>query len=134
MAERPPTFDAARFGAWLTRQMDAWDVSVNELAERSGVHRTSITMLRSGRSHSGANAEKSPSINLIARVAWGLRMPLDFVAAQAGLTWDGPIDRWDLLVTDHERGVLARKLGGDAADLDALLRAEIESASEKETV
>jgi hypothetical protein len=130
MPERPPVFDAERFAAWLRRHMDAWDISVNGLSERSGVHRTTIGELRRGSPRQART--KSPSINAIAAIAWGLEMPLDFVAAQAGLTWNGPIDRWDLLVTEHERDVLARRLGGDAADLEELLRAAVQSDDAKE--
>jgi hypothetical protein len=61
-------------------------------------------------------------------------MPFDYVAAQAGLTWRGPIDRWDLLLTGRERAALARKLGGDAADLEKILRAAIDPEPTKETV
>jgi transcriptional regulator with XRE-family HTH domain len=113
--------------------MDAWDIGVADLADRIGVHRSSITQLRNGKPEKGAS-QKSPSINLIAAVAWGLRMPFDYVAAQAGLTWDGPLDRWDLLLTGRERTALAHKLGGDAADLEALLRAAVDETTTKETV
>jgi transcriptional regulator with XRE-family HTH domain len=126
-------FDAAKFAAWLTRHMDAWDIEVGDLADRIGVHRSTIGQLRRGRPDKGAS-QKSPSINLIAAVAWGLDMPFDYVAAQAGLTWRGPIDRWDLLLTGRERAALARKLGGDAADLEKILRAAIDPEPTKETV
>jgi transcriptional regulator with XRE-family HTH domain len=131
MSERPPTFDVERFAAWLRRHMDAWDMTVPDLAQRSGLNVSTIANLRRGRPEKG-RATKSPAINAIAAIAWGLQMPLDFVAAQAGLTWNGPIDRWDLLVTEHEREVLARRLGGDAADLEELLRAAVKNDDAKE--
>jgi transcriptional regulator with XRE-family HTH domain len=131
MSNRPPVFDALAFADWLTRHMDAWEVGVAELADRIGVHRSSITALRNGKA---GYSTRDPSVNLIVAVAWGLRMPLDFVLAQAGLTWDGPTDRWDLLLTERERTALARKLGGDAAQLDALLRAAVDTETTRETV
>jgi transcriptional regulator with XRE-family HTH domain len=120
MPERPPTFDPAKFGAWLRKTMDAWDVSVGQLADASGLSRSTISDLRR-RTPSAGQRTVTPSINAIAAIAWGLGLPFEFVAGQAGLTRDGPSDRWDLLLTERERACLARALGGEAADLDALL-------------
>jgi transcriptional regulator with XRE-family HTH domain len=132
--ERPPSFDAPKFAAWLCKTMDAWDMGVQQLADRAGLSRSKVSTLRRGTAIRPGQQTLSPSINAIAAIAWALGLPFDFVAAQAGLTWnDGPSDRWDLLLTQRERGVLARRLGGDAADLEALLAVAVQSDA-KETV
>lgn len=113
-------FDALKFGIWLRKTMDAWDMGVAQLADASGLSKSTISDLRRGTPTPGQRTV-TPSINAIAAVAWGLGLPFDFVAGQAGVSSDGPADRWDLLLTGRERECLARRLGGEPADLDSLL-------------
>ena len=70
------------FGAFLRAQRRTCGVSQNELAKRSGMHRTSISLLERGERH-------DPSLDTLVKLARALDVtPSDFVddyAQQAGL-------------------------------------------------
>lgn len=122
-----PTFDGPRLGAWLVRWMDTHDISVLALAEASGLNKDTITTLRRGSAQpklASRQRTHQVSVNTLARLAWGLGLPLSYVAAHAGLGDEG--GRWDEF-SERERQAIAQRLGGDPDDLDTTLREIIRS-------
>lgn len=124
---KQPVFDGAAFARILKNHMASKGLSVEELTVRAGASRSSIQTLRRG---GPTNAEVAsgqrglhPSIDLLVGIAHGLDQRLSNVLRWAGIEDEG--DRFSAA----ERRVLARLLGGEPADVDALLRALVNSES-----
>lgn len=122
-----PIFDGPAFAQILKNHMASKGLSVEELAVRAGVGRSSLQTLRRGAPTNAevASGQKGlhPSIDLLAAVAEGLEQRLSNVLRWAGIEDEG--DRFSAA----ERRVLATLLGGEPADVDALLRALVNSES-----
>lgn len=118
----PPTFNGPAFAAKLRNWMQIEGLTVDELAERGGIHPSTVANLRRGTPGAGkkrAHQEViNPAINSLACIAHGLSVELSYVLAWAGL---GDGDRWDNF-SDSERMGIALRLEADTddpADLDA---------------
>lgn len=101
--------------------MDAHDIKVDVLAERSHMSRGVIQDLRSGRMRKG-QGRRNPAVNTLAAVADGLGLRFSYVASKGGLTDEG--DRWAAF-TAAERQFIAGRLGADPGDLDATIQKEV---------
>lgn len=109
-----PVFDGPRFGQWLRRWMQAENITMPQLARRSGVSVGMLQQVRAGLPTSSARARGqttiNPGINTLAGIAHGLGLQFSYVAAKAGLSDAG--DRWQNFSPD-ERLAIAVALDGD---------------------
>jgi hypothetical protein len=100
---------------------------VNETAARAGVSVSVVRGLRRGYPDKAARDKGQvgmhPSIDVLVGLARALNVKLSWMLTWAGIGDEG--DRW----TDAEKRVLAELLGGEPADVDALLRARVKSSS-----
>lgn len=92
------TFDAPRFAKWLRKWKDAERLEWKEIAERSGLHLSTVLQLARGhpqryRAVKGQR-EVNPGIVTIARLAHGLDLEFGYVASKGGI-FGGGADRWE---------------------------------------
>lgn len=96
--EPPPTFDAERFAKWLRRWKAAENLEWAEIAERSGLHVSTLHQLARGtpQRHRAVRGQRevNPGIVTIARLAHGLGLEFGYVASKGGL-FGGGADRWE---------------------------------------
>lgn len=120
-------FDGPAFAPVLKNHMTAKGLLVQELADLAGVSRGVIQALRRGtptkKEMAHGQVALHPSIDILVGVARGLEQRLSFVLSWAGIEDEG--DRFSAA----ERRVLAQLLGGEPADVDALLRARVKAQS-----
>lgn len=125
-----PVFDGPKFAQTLRNHMDSKGLLVKDVVERSGLSRGSVQMLRRGtpasKDRKRGQINVNPRIDTLVLLADAIDQRLSFVLSWAGIDNDG--DRF----TAAERRLLAELLGGEPADVDALLRARIQSTT-KET-
>lgn len=116
----PPEFDGQRFAAKLRNWMQSEGLTVDETAERCGVHPSTIHNLRRGVPQSTTRRQTQekiqPSINSLAAIAHGLNLEVSYVMAWAGL---GDTDRWKNFSASERLGI-ALAIGADTDDASAL--------------
>jgi hypothetical protein len=123
----PPKFDGQRFSVWLPKGLRSQDMTIRNLADRSGLDRTTIDLLlargRSGPDGVGRFAGRhrprapSPAFNTIAAIAHGMELEFGYVASKAGVDPGG--DRW-MNFSAAERRVLRICLGAVVETGEAL--------------
>lgn len=67
-----------RFIQWLQKQMDEMGLNQNELAQKSGLYPSNISMVLSG--------EKNPGVDFFIKIARGLRLSPGYVFEQYALS------------------------------------------------
>lgn len=80
-----------RFARWLKKQMDDLGLNQNELAQRSGLYASNVSMVLSG--------EKEPGTNFFIKIAKGLHLPPGYVFEQYATPVPEPLAGSQLLAT-----------------------------------
>lgn len=116
--ETPPTFNGPAFAKWLRRWKESENLGWNDIAQRSGLHESTLNLLARGvpqkSAQSRGQTEINPGITTIARLAHGLGLEFGYVASKAGIQGGGA-DRWEHFGS-AERALLTKALLGYAAD------------------
>jgi transcriptional regulator with XRE-family HTH domain len=114
----PPTFNGPAFAKWLRRWKESENLGWGDIAERSGLHESTLNLLARGKPQKAAQnrgqTEINPGITTIARLAYGLGLEFGYVASKAGIQGGGG-DRWEHFGT-AERDLLTKALLGLTAD------------------
>jgi transcriptional regulator with XRE-family HTH domain len=87
-----PSWSSTAFASWLRRWKDAERLEWGEIAERSGLHVSTVMGLARGTTKSVV--KRDPPIGTLARLAHGLGLDLAYILAKGGLIV-GAEDRWD---------------------------------------
>lgn len=105
-----PRFDGPRFASWLRRYRDAERLEWTTIAQRSGIHYSTLMSLVRGQVQ-GSQHSTDPSATTLARLAHGLGLDFTYIAAKAGLLGDGEAPRHSAY-NDREREALLTGLSG----------------------
>lgn len=111
MADDLPTFDGPRFSRWLRRWKEAEGLDWTQIAQRSGIHISTLHQLARGAPQGNARrlgqTTIDPRITSVARLARGLGLEFAYVASKAGLTSPREGDRWAAFNAAERRALAA---------------------------